>query len=346
MMRAVSSPLRCAVGVALTDPALVVEIARASEAAGVARLFISETPFGPDALTMTAHVLGRTETIAVGPGLAGALDRHPLVLARQVATCSRIAPGRVLLGLGRTSRTYIEDRMGLPFAPATERLRETLLVLGPLLSGAAVSFHGTHLSAESAPLLERGSPKVPVFLGASGQRTLDLAGQLTQGVVLNGGATPAFVGWAASQVAAAARAAGRDPREVEVMAWCLASIRRDGRWDPPLDRLRRQLAEILHAADAGVALLRRSGLEPEIQLRLEQARRLGVGALEQLLGDQAMLSRLTVMGDPDQCRLQLGKLHEHGATWVVLQPTALAAMTDSGAGWPLSNQGSDLGAGI
>lgn len=313
-------------GVRGTSPSRAVEIACAAEADGVERMFISESPRGPDAFSMTAHVLGRTRAISVGPGLVGALDRHPVVLARQAVTCSRIAPGRALVGVGRTSRDYIEDALGMTYAPATDRLREILTVVGQLLSGATVSFHGQYVTAESGPILSPDEPKIPLFLGASGERTLAIAGRLTDGVVLNGGATPTYVAWAASQVAAAARAAGRDPQEVEVTAWCLASVRRDGEWNPPLDGVRRQLAEILHAPGSGAALLRRSGLEPEIQGKLRRARQLGIGALEKALGDRGILSLLTVLGDPDECLRQLGQLHKHGATWVVLQPTALGAL--------------------
>jgi alkanesulfonate monooxygenase SsuD/methylene tetrahydromethanopterin reductase-like flavin-dependent oxidoreductase (luciferase family) len=56
---------------------------------------------------------------------------------------------------------------------------------------------------------------LPVYLAALGPRMLALAGRIADGVILNL-MTPALAGQAASQVRAAARAAGRDPASVEI----------------------------------------------------------------------------------------------------------------------------------
>jgi alkanesulfonate monooxygenase SsuD/methylene tetrahydromethanopterin reductase-like flavin-dependent oxidoreductase (luciferase family) len=304
-----------------------------AEAAGVGRLLISEQAGGLDSFSTTALVLSRTKRIQVGPGLVSALDRHPLVLARQAATCDQIAPGRTVIGLGRSSRSYIEGNLGLPYLPATERMAEVLTVLRRLLSGQEVSFQGGLVSLGKAHLNPYPKAKIPLLLGASGERTLELSARLSDGAILNGGASPEYVRWARSVADRAAVAANGDregsaPAAPELGSWCLTAVEANGRWAPELSRLRAQVAFNLMEPDSGKALIANSGLPTPARERLLLARRQGAAALSELLQDQSLLSQLAVIGSPEECRARLGQYLDAGATFLVLQPTALTALID------------------
>lgn len=327
----VLSQLPLALALGRSSPAAAAELAVRAEAAGVERLLISERPGGPDSFSMAAFVLARTERIQVGPGLVSALDRHPLVLARQAATCDQVGPGRTLLGLGRSSRSYIEGVLGLPYLPATDRMAEVLTVLRRLLSGEEVSFQGQFVNVAKARLRPSPTAGVPLLLGASGERTLELSGRLADGAILNGGASPDYVRWARSVVGRPAATANVDregpaPREVELGAWCLTAVERGGRWTPELDRVRSQLAFNLMEPDSGRALIANSGLPSASRQRLLLARQRGAAALSELLEDFEMLSQLAVVGSPTEC---LGRLRQYlaaGATFLVLQPAAMKSL--------------------
>ena len=67
-------------------------------------------------------------------------------------------------------------------------------------------------------------PSVPLFLAASGPKTLRLAGQIADGVVVRTGIRPDIIRDSIAQVHAGAREAGRDPDSVEMWWWPDANI--------------------------------------------------------------------------------------------------------------------------
>jgi alkanesulfonate monooxygenase SsuD/methylene tetrahydromethanopterin reductase-like flavin-dependent oxidoreductase (luciferase family) len=327
------SQLPLALALGGSSPAAAAELAARAEAAGVERLLISEQPGGPDSFAMAAFVLARTERIQVGPGLVSALDRHPLVLARQAATCEQVGPGRTLLGLGRSSRSYIEGVLGLPYLPATERMAEVLTVLRLLLSGDEVSFQGRFVNIAKASLSPSPKTRVPLLLGASGERTLELSGRLSDGAILNGGASPEYVTWARSVIVRGAVLGKLDregpaPGGAELGAWCLTAVERDGSWTPGLERLRSQLAFNLMEPDSGRALIAHSGLSGTSRDLLLVARQHGPAALSELLEDFEILSQLAVVGGPSECLARLRQYLEAGASFLVLQPAAMKSLLE------------------
>lgn len=322
----VLSPAQLALAVGGQSPPRISELAQRVEAAGVSRLLISEQAGGPDAFSLTAFLLGHTKRIAVGPGLVSALDRHPLVLARQAATCDRLAPGRTLLGLGRSSRHYIEDVLNLPYRPATKRMEEAVSLVAELLSGREVSFQGEFLSLDHSRLDPGPASPIPLLLGASGDQTLRMAGRLADAALLNGGASCAYVGWARSAVTLGSAQSARAPGAVQIGAWCLMAVEADGRWTPGLDRLRRQLAEILLEPDSGHSLVLHSGLGEDETGRLLRARSGGENAIVQLLEDWDILRRLAVVGSRKECWRRLEEYLLAGADYIVLQPAAMGTL--------------------
>ena len=60
---------------------------------------------------------------------------------------------------------------------------------------------------------------VPIYLAASGPKTLHLAGKIADGVVIRTGITPDIIRHSIAQVHAGAREAGRDPAEIDMWWW-------------------------------------------------------------------------------------------------------------------------------
>src|SRR6201996_1376443 len=72
------------------------------EEMGVDSLWISELVFGPlvEPFLGMAHALARTSRLKVGPGVAILPGRHPVLVAKQLASLAALAPGRVLPAFG------------------------------------------------------------------------------------------------------------------------------------------------------------------------------------------------------------------------------------------------------
>jgi 5,10-methylenetetrahydromethanopterin reductase len=151
-----------------------------------------------------------TERIRLGPRVITPLTRHPAVAASAAATLEEVAPGRTLVGLGSgDSAAYT---LGLRAAPLAE-VREYALTIRRLLTTGAADYHGKRAS------LTWARARVPIYLAASGPRTLRLAGEIADGVVIRTGILPEIIRDSIDQVRAGARAAGRDPGAIDLWWW-------------------------------------------------------------------------------------------------------------------------------
>ena len=111
--------------------------------------------------------------------------RHPVMLAKEVATLDVLSDGRVDLGIGAGWEEEDYTRTGIctfdPPAQRVDRLIESLDVVGRLLAGEEVTHTGTHYQLDRF----RANPDpvqrpVPLMIGAGGKRMLTMAAQRAQ----------------------------------------------------------------------------------------------------------------------------------------------------------------------
>lgn len=156
-----------------------------------------------------------TERIRLGSRVITPLTRHPAVAASAAATLEELAPGRTLVGIGSgDSAAY---NLGLRAAPLAE-LREYTVTIRELLTTGAATWHGRPAR------LTWARAKIPLYLAASGPKTLRLAGEIADGVVIRTGILPEIVRESIAQVREGARAAGRDPDGMDLWWWPDANV--------------------------------------------------------------------------------------------------------------------------
>jgi alkanesulfonate monooxygenase SsuD/methylene tetrahydromethanopterin reductase-like flavin-dependent oxidoreductase (luciferase family) len=118
--------------------------------------------------------------VLVGVYLAGL--RHPMLIARQLATLSQIAPGRLVLGVGvgGDDRNEVANA-GVDPATRGRRLDETLAVLRDLASGERVTLQGEFFQLNKARVIPAPLPSVPLVIGGAGQSAIWRAAQFGEG---------------------------------------------------------------------------------------------------------------------------------------------------------------------
>jgi coenzyme F420-dependent glucose-6-phosphate dehydrogenase len=126
-----------------------------------------------------------TSRVELGTAVTGLVHRYnPVVLAQQVATLERLAPGRAFLGVG-TSEAMNEIPAGLDWPSPGEQLRraeEALTIVTRLLDGETVDFDGEFFRARRARLYVKLERRPPVFMSAFHEGAAELAGRLADGV--------------------------------------------------------------------------------------------------------------------------------------------------------------------
>ncbi len=133
-----------------------------------------------DPLLALAYLAACTTRITLGTLVLANGFRAPAQLAREVATLSHLAPGRVVIGLGTGGRVSEFDTFGFQRERPVERLRETLKVVPALLAGETVTFEGSSARLQDANLLlAEGVP--PFWVAAFSPRMLELTAELADG---------------------------------------------------------------------------------------------------------------------------------------------------------------------
>lgn len=125
---------------------------------------------GFDGFVAASTALASHDTLKVLMGVYLAGLRHPMATARQLATLSQIAPGRVTLGVGVAGEDRREvSNMGVDPASRGRRMDETLGLLRRLATGEAVDHEGEFFTLEEARILPPPEPRVPIVIGGAGE---------------------------------------------------------------------------------------------------------------------------------------------------------------------------------
>jgi alkanesulfonate monooxygenase SsuD/methylene tetrahydromethanopterin reductase-like flavin-dependent oxidoreductase (luciferase family) len=189
-----------------------------AEAAGLDDVWLWEDCFLEGGLTSAAAALARTGSVRVGLGLMPVPLRNPALAAMEIATLARLFPGRFVPAAGHGVRSWM-DQVGARAASPMTLLREWVTAARSLLHGETLTVRGQYVRLSQVALDWPPAAVPPLLVGARGPRTLALAGEIADGLVLDAGISPDGVR------RAVATAAARRSHEVVVYVLCAAGER-------------------------------------------------------------------------------------------------------------------------
>ncbi len=219
--------------------------ARLVESLGYELLYLPDhfgEQLAPIAALMTAA--DATTTLRVGSLVFDNDYRHPVVLAKEVATMDLLSDGRFDLGLGAGWLAQDYEQAGMPYdSPGVriERMEEGLKIIKGLLAGGSFSFTGKHYritELEGSPLPAQ-KPHPPILIGGGGRRMLTLAAReadivnvnfdLREGRVSRRVAQSGFAAATAEKLGWIKEAAGDRFEHIELGAWVFMASVTEGR---------------------------------------------------------------------------------------------------------------------
>jgi 5,10-methylenetetrahydromethanopterin reductase len=165
-------------------------------------------------LTLAARA---TTRLTLGTAVTNPVTRHPAVTAVAAATLAEISGGRTILGIGAGDRPLLS--LGQKPAPVAV-LESSIAAIRELWTGKHTDSDGPGFALNDAHYRFPPGADIPVYISASGPRTLELAGRVADGVILLAGLHPDGVSFALEHIDRGAEAAGRDRRpHVTVFAY-------------------------------------------------------------------------------------------------------------------------------
>jgi len=181
------------------------------ESSGVDSLWFSELVYSPavDPVVGMAYALARTTRLKVGTSVAVLPGRHPVLVAKQLASLAALAPKRVLPVFGLRSAIPAEREVFV--VPEGERAAvfdESLRVLRSALVDDSASHTGKFFTVSAAAVAPRPVPPLDIWLGGSSPAGFRRIGTLADGW-LGSFLTPAEARGGREAIERAAAEAGR-----------------------------------------------------------------------------------------------------------------------------------------
>ncbi|MFN2112001.1 MAG: LLM class flavin-dependent oxidoreductase [Anaerolineales bacterium] len=295
---------------------------RYAEEKGFDAVWQAESRLVRDAIVPMAAYAAVTDRIKIGSGVINNWTRNIGLLASTFLTLDDLAPGRVICGIGAWWDPLAEN-VGIHRTKPLTAMRETVEVLRRLLNMENVTFQGEFVKVNGIELdvvHGRTEPRdVPIMIGATGAKMLQLAGEIGDGVVMNYCVPVEYNDMALENIAIGAKRAGKTLDEIDRPQLVVCSVAEDH--DEAIDSSRELLTQYLaqqpHIAKA-------SGVSNDIVAEIQSilgwpATHEQIQAAKHLVPDD-LIHRITASGTPDEARAKVEQYRKHGCTTPILYP--------------------------
>lgn len=170
-------------------PEQIRPVAAAAEAAGATHLWVWEDCFSESGIATATAMLAATSRLTVGIGLLPVPLRNVALTAMELATVSRLFPGRLMPGIGHGVLSWMGQVGARAESPLT-LLREYTAALYALLHGETVTTRGRYVSLDEVALDWPPAVPPPLLVGGVKPRTVAVAGELADGLIVSSGPSP------------------------------------------------------------------------------------------------------------------------------------------------------------
>lgn len=309
--------------------------AQYAEEKGFEAIWQAESRLVRDAIVPMAAYAAVTERIKIGSGVINNWTRNIGLLAATFLTLDDLAPDRIICGIGAWWDPLAKN-VGIDRRKPLLAMQETIEVMRRLLALENVTYDGEFHKVNSIELdvvHGRREPRnVPMMIGATGPKMMELTGAIADGAVLNYCVPPDYNHQALEQLEKGAKSTGRTLDDIDRPQLIVCSVHEDQQTalDGARELLTQYLAQQPHIAKA-------SGVKPEIVQKIQSI--LGWPATHEQVR-QAMplvpddlVNRITASGTPEQVKAKVRQYMENGATCPILYPLGdVKLMIDTFAG--------------
>ncbi|NOX63998.1 MAG: LLM class flavin-dependent oxidoreductase [Chloroflexi bacterium] len=298
------------------------ELAQYAESRGFEAVWQAESRLVRDAIVPMAAFAAVTERIKIGSGVINNWTRNIGLLAATFLTLDDLAPDRIICGIGAWWDPLARN-VGIERRKPLKAMRETIEVMRRLLNMERVTFHGEfhHVDGIELDVVHgRREPRnVPIYIGATGPKMMELAGEIADGVVLNYCVPPEYNDEAMKHLEIGAKRAGRSLDDIDRPQLVVCSVDEDR--EKALNGARALLTQYLaqqpHIAKA-------SGVSETVVREIQSilgwpATKEQVAKAMPLVPDD-LVQRITASGSPEEVKAKVQEYIDHGATCPILYP--------------------------
>ncbi len=298
------------------------KIVQYAEKHGFEAVWQAESRLVRDAIVPMAAFAAVTDRIKVGSGVINNWTRNIGLLASTFLTLDDLAPDRIICGIGAWWDPLAAN-VGIERRKPLLAMRETIEVMRRLLRMENVTYEGEFHKVKGIELdvvHGRREPRnIPMMIGATGGKMMELTGEIADGAVLNYCVPPEYNDDAIKQLQAGAARAGRTLADIDRPQLIVCSVDMDkakaldgARW-----LLTQYIAQQPHITKA-------SNTPPETVAQIQSI--LGWPATKEQIKEAMKLvpddlvQRITASGTPEEVKAKVREYVNRGCTCPILYP--------------------------
>lgn len=301
-----------------------IEIVKYAEKQGFDEVWQAESRLARDAVTPCAAYAAVTDDIKIGTGVINNWTRNVALIAQTMSTMEELAGrDRILCGVGAWWEP-LASKVGVNRERPLRAMRETVEVTRKLLDMENVTYDGEFVDVEDIELDivhgDTGPRTVPVYVGGTGFKMLELTGHFADGALLNYLVSPEYNDKALDALATGAEQGGRTLEDIDRPQLIVCSMDHDE--DAALDNARELITQYLGQQPH---IMKASGVSQDLIDRVGDtiggwpASEEDIEKAMHLIPDD-IVHKLTASGTPEQCRQKVQEYDEHGCQCPVLYP--------------------------
>lgn len=296
------------------------DIARYAEEKGFDGIWQAESRLVRDAIVPMAAYAAVTERIKIGSAVINNWTRNIGLLASTFLTLDDLAPNRVICGIGAWWDPLAKN-VGIDRSKPLKAMEETIIILRRLLNMERVTFEGEfhHVHEIELDVVHgRREPRnVPIYIGATGGKMIEMTGRIADGIVMNYCVPVEYNDEAIEQLEKGLKISGRKLEDFDRPQLIVCSVDEDH--DVAIDSTRELLTQYLaqqpHIAKA-------SGVSMDVVEKIQAilgwpATHEQIQAAKHLVPED-LIHRITASGTPAEAKAKVQEYINHGCTTPIL----------------------------
>lgn len=298
------------------------DYARYAESRGFEAIWQAESRLVRDAIVPMSAFAAVTDRIKIGSGVINNWTRNAALIAATFSTLDDLAPDRVLCGIGAWWDP-LARQVGIQRRKPLQAMREVVEVVRQLLAMESVTYHGEFVDMTGVEIDvvhgERRPKHVPIYIGATGDKMMELTGEIADGVVLNYLVSSEYNNRALHHLKVGVERSGRTLDEIDRPQLVVCSM--DADRERALDNARELVTQYLGQQPH---IMKASGVSADLLNEIAAvlhwpASEADIRKAMKLVPDD-VVQMVTASGTVDECRAKVEEYRESGCTCPILYP--------------------------
>jgi alkanesulfonate monooxygenase SsuD/methylene tetrahydromethanopterin reductase-like flavin-dependent oxidoreductase (luciferase family) len=270
-------------------------------------VWIPET-WGMEDFSMLSLISQKNTLAKIGSSIINIYSRSPSQIAMGAATVDILSNGRLILGLGTSSKPIVEQLHGEKFIKPIQRMREYVEIIRLALSGKKINYSGDIFSLENFSLLVKPPrDRIPIYLAAINSKMVNLAWEIGDGVI--------FYLRPKTEIKTLLEKMQRQ-KKIDSTLQIITCIHDDS--ERAIERAKKTLAFYISVGEIYREFLAENGYKKDIENIYDEYQKTGLKNNFTIVSDK-MVKDLCICGTVNECQYQLNEFRETGVDLPIIQ---------------------------